>query len=304
MRILMTGPSSFTGMYFVEALAKAGHEVVVTCARPVECYEGVRQSRMQRVQRVAEVHPEIKFGDDRFLQLLDDEGFDVYCHHGAWTEQYRSFEYDIHRAFANNTRSIGEVCRRLKSNGCRKVLVSGSIFAEAEPVFSPYGLVKRMTTETVQLYGVEAGLQVSNVVIPNPFGPLDNPKLLRYLVEQWSQDTVPIIHTPDYVRDNIPVTLLAAGVADWIEQCPNEAGRSTFAPSGYVSTMRDFVERVATVFRKRLGWRCAVQYAQQTDFSQPMSLVNATSMVEQFSNWDELAFWESMVEEAVTNDLS
>ncbi len=304
MRILMTGPSSFTGMYFVEALARAGHEVVVTCTRPIEHYDGVRKVRMERVKRVAQVHPAVHFGDAKFLELLAGESFDAYCHHGAWTEQYRTFDYDIHKAFSINTRSIREVCRLLSRNGCRKIFVSGSIFAEAEPVFSPYGLAKRMTTQAVALYGVHAGLQVSNVVIPNPFGPLDNPKLLRYLVEQWSQDNVPVIHTPDYVRDNIPVTLLAHGVVDWIERCPVEAGRSTFAPSGYVSTMRDFVERVATAFRTRLGWDCSVEYAQQQDFSQPMTLINSTSMVDQFPEWNETDFWDSVVDEAIKSHLS
>ena len=208
-------------------------------------------------------------------------------------------KYDFQTAFASNTRSIDQVCHLLSENGCRKIIVSSSIFERAEPIFSPYGLIKKLTTETVEFYGTHFGLHVTKFVIPNPFGPLDNAKLLDYLGIEWQANRTPCIQTPLYVRDNIPVDLLALGFADWVEKCPDTVGTSDFRPSGYVSTMADFVERVAVAFRNRLHLDCAVDMAEQLDFSQPMRLVNDVPLQDLFPNWNENAFWDELVQHQV-----
>lgn len=295
MRILITGPTSFTGAFFVEALARAGHEVHATSTQSLSSYTGVRGLRANKVAAHAVVHQGIQFGDDQFLKLIQKESFDVYCHHGAWTKDYRGMEYDFETAFVSNTRSIDQVCRLLSENGCRKVIVSSSIFEDAKPLFSPYGLIKKLTTETVAFYGMQFGLHVSKFVIPNPFGPLDNAKLLDYLGREWQANGAPCIQTPLYVRDNIPVDLLALGFADWVQKCPETVGLSECRPSGYVSTMGEFVERVAKEFRIRLNLECAVDMAEQTDFSQPQTLVNDTPLQERFPEWDESRFWDEVV---------
>lgn len=299
MRILITGPSSFTGAYFIEALSKAGHDVHATCTQSVTSYTGVRALRVQKAALHATVHEGIEFGDDAFIRLIMEQSFDVYCHHGAWTKDYRGMDYDFQHAFAVNTRSADRVCRLLSENGCRKIIVSGSIFEEANPVFSPYGLIKKLTTETFQLYGTHFGLHVSKFVIPNPFGPLDNPKLLDYLAREWHAGRVPRIQTPDYVRDNIPVDLLAMGFAHWVEECSEHKGTSAFRPSGYVSTMAEFVGRLSTEFRRRVHWNCEAEMAEQTDCSQPMTLVNDTALQPLFSEWDEEAFWNELVQHQI-----
>ena len=70
MRVLLTGASSFTGSWFVRALAAAGHEVAATFRSPLGAYEGLRAGRVREVARVAEVVEETAFGDDRFLDVL------------------------------------------------------------------------------------------------------------------------------------------------------------------------------------------------------------------------------------------
>jgi len=299
MRILITGPSSFSGSFFIEALSKAGHEVVTTLTKTQSCYHGIRLQRLQKSMQYATVHEQICFGDEQFIELVHRESFDVFCHHGAWTESYNSMNYDFEKAFANNTRSMNRVCQILAANGCQKIIVSGSIFAECEEPFSPYGLVKRLTTQTTTFYGTHFGMHVSSFVIPNPFGPLDNPKLIHYLSTEWSANRIPSIRTPEYIRDNIPITLLALGFVHWVEQCPSTVGVSSFKPSGYISTMEDFIQRVAQVFRGATSWECVVDIEPQTDFSQPMKLVNDVPLMGLFQSWNEQVFWDSLIEQHV-----
>jgi len=51
LRILITGASSFTGMWFARGLAVAGHDVTATFRRRE--YDGLRAERVQRVLEVA-----------------------------------------------------------------------------------------------------------------------------------------------------------------------------------------------------------------------------------------------------------
>ena len=252
--------------------------------------------RAQQASHYATVHEGVSFGDEAFLTLLKEESFDVFCHHGAWTKDYNSMEYDFESAFANNTRSLNLVCKLLADNGCRKLIVSGSIFEEGEELFSPHGLVKKMTAQAMTFYGNHFGMHVSKFVIPNPFGALDNPKLIDYLGREWHAGRVPCIRTPLYVRDNIPVDLMALGFAYWVSECPDGVGTSSFAPSGYISTMGEFVNKVAIALRSRLGLSCDFELGEQTDFSQPMVLVNSTPLEHLFEAWSETRFWDDLAE--------
>lgn len=143
MRILITGPTSFSGAFFIEALSQAGHDVVTTFTQSVDQYTGVRKQRADKAAAHATVHEGVYFGDEAFLNLVRTTSFDVFCHHGAWTKDYNSMDYEFEAAFANNTRSMREVCEALSANGCTKIIVSGSIFEEGDTLFSPHGLVKR-----------------------------------------------------------------------------------------------------------------------------------------------------------------
>ena len=299
MKILITGPTSFSGSYFIEALCDAGHEVVTTFTRPLQTYTGIRQVRAQKAMHGTTFYEGVEFGDERFLALLERESFDVFCHHGAWTRDYNSMEFDFQSAYANNTLSMGKVCQLLAAKGCRKVIVSGSIFEEGE-LFSPYGLSKRLTTQTIEFYGKYCGMHVSKFVIPNPFGALDNPKLIDYICREWFAGKSPYIRTPDYIRDNIPVDLLALGFAYWVDESPDVPGHSSFYPSGYTSTMADFVGKVATEMQARLDLKCGYELGVQTDFSQPMVLLNRTPLQDLFVGWNEKRFWDDLAQHQIT----
>ena len=89
---------------------------------------------------------------------------------------------------------------------------------------------------------------------------------------------------------------MALGFVQWVEDCPTTVGTSSYAPAGYISTMGEFVERVATELRSRLNLACAVEMGTQTDFSQPMVLVNDTPIQHQFPEWNESDFWTELAE--------
>lgn len=241
MNILLTGASSFTGYWFAKALSEGGHRVVATLRAPrTEYLEGVRAERVRRLAAVAEIVDEAPFGGERFLSVARG-AFDALCHHAARVGDYRSRDFDIPGALAENTANLHSVLEALVRGGLRGVVLTGSVFEQNEGVgetplvaFSPYGLSKGLTAEIVRYRCRELGLRFCKFVIPNPFGPLEEPRFCAYLTRSWRNGEVARVNTPDYVRDNIHVSLLAAAYAKFVGEMAGGKGRDKLNPSGYV----------------------------------------------------------------------
>jgi nucleoside-diphosphate-sugar epimerase len=237
------------------------------------------------------------------LDLLQAEQFDLLCHHAADVTNYRSPEFAVCRAVAANTHRGVEVLRVLAESSHGGLMLTGSVFeggegagSEGLPHFSPYGLSKAMTAEFFQYYCETLSVRFGKFVIPNPFGPWEDPRFGAYLMRSWEQGETPMIRTPDYVRDNIHVSLLAAAYVAAAERlAANEAAATLhFSPSGYVESQGRFAERFAGEMRSRLGWDCPVAFARQTEFPEPRVRINCEPVDGDALGWDESAAWDGV----------
>ena len=213
MKILITGGSSFTGYWFIRELAARGHTLTAIVRGEKDQYTGLRKERVGQIAQWADIVWNCSFGDDTFLQLLDDR-YEVICHHGAQVENYKSPDFDIAAALHNNTLHVRTVMEKIKATGTRKLVLTGSVFEanEGSPpgiAFSPYGLSKTITWEIFRYWGWKFSLPLTKFVIPNPFGPYEEPRFCNYLMQSWIKGETPSINTPDYIRDNIHADLLA-----------------------------------------------------------------------------------------------
>lgn len=300
MRILMTGASSFTGAWFAEALAHAGHHVVATYRGPLSDYTGVRSDRVRRLASLVEQVDDVSFGDASFLDLAATQPYDLLLHHAATMENYRSWDFDAISASEKNTRNIRPLLRTMSERGLRKIVVTGSVFEPFEGegdapgrAFNPYGLSKHISFEIIRLEAERLGLSLGKFVIPNPFGPLEEPRFTTYLAREWKAGRVPTIATPRYVRDNIHVSLLAKTYRDFCETLPDAAGVCRSSPSGYVGSQGDFARRVAAELRERTGWRCEIREADQVDFSEPLVRTNTEPASPLRDDWSEVEAWSA-----------
>jgi nucleoside-diphosphate-sugar epimerase len=240
------------------------------------------------------------FGDDRFLTLIAEGGWDVLGHHAADVTNYKSPNFDAIAAVANNTQNLPRVLEALSSAGCRRLLLSGSVFEGGEgagsqglPDFSPYGLSKSLTAQVFRYYCACAGIGLAKFVIPNPFGPYEEPRFTAYLIKNWLAGATPNCSSPIYVRDNIHVSLLAKSYAQFATQVPT-AGFARINPSGYAESQGAFTLRLAQEMRPRLGLPCAVELKKQVDFSEPRVRINTDPVDADRLGWDESAAWEEM----------
>ncbi|RUL84193.1 NAD-dependent epimerase/dehydratase family protein [Tautonia sociabilis] len=303
MKILFTGGSSFTGLWFLRELSAAGHEVTAVFRRRPDDYDD--EPRRSRVRLASEVCLPVfrcSFGDDTFLSLLDEGGFDLLCHHGADVTNYKSPDFDAVAALRNNTANLPRVLSAFKAAGGRSVLLTGSIAERGEgagsqglPEFSPYGLSKALTFHTVRHYCESAGLGLGKFVIPNPFGPFEDPRFTAYLMRHWLAGTRPSCATPLYIRDNIHVSLLAKAYARFASELPS-TGLSRLNPSGYIESQGAFALRMARAMEARLGLPCPVDLSPQVDFPEPRIRINTDPLDPASLGWDEQSAWDAIAE--------
>ena len=301
MKVLLTGASSFSGVWFAEKLAAAGAEVVAPLRADLESYTGVRGSRVSRLSGFAEILPGCSFGGERFMGLVASRRFDVFCHHAAHVADYRDPAFDVVSALTQNTRGLPTVLERMRGLGLSAVVATGSVFEQDEGVgtvplraFSPYGLSKGLTWQVVRHWCTALGVPLAKFVIANPFGPFEEPRFCAYLVNTWRRGEIAEIRTPRYVRDNIHVDLLALAYARFVSDTVNTGVGRHFGPCGYIETQGSFARRVAAELGPRLGLDGRVRSLEQTDVSEPLARINTDVIDPTAYGWDEAAAWDAM----------
>ena len=304
MKIFFTGASSFTGFWFIKTLAAAGHEIICPVTGNLVDYADLRLWRVEQLKSVCRFIPQAPFGSENFLKAIRENRFELLCHHAAEARNYKSPDFDALRALQNNTLNLRAVLTALKPRGLKAVVLTGTVFepdegAGDEPLraFSPYGLSKAMTFQFFRYYSREAGLALGKFVIPNPFGPFEEPRFTAYLMRNWREGKPAEVKTPDYLRDNIHVDLLAAVYGQFVRRVSEmKAGCVKINPSGYVEKQGEFAQRVVHEASTRLGWACELKLARQEDFSEPLSRSNTEPASRLMPDWNEQKAWDAFVE--------
>jgi UDP-glucose 4-epimerase len=303
MKILFTGASSFTGFWFARELAAAGHEVVATFRRrPEEYPDSLRRRRVAGLQDCCRPWFGCSFGDQEFIDGIGrQQGWDMLCHHAAQVTDYKNSDFDVAAALQNNTRRLDDVLQALVTAGCGRIVLTGSVFENDEgagsdelPAFSPYGLSKALTAQAFRHYAGRHGMRLGKFVIPNPFGPLEEPRFTTYLVKNWAAGSTPTVGTPDYVRDNIHVSLLAKSYAKFASELPSAPGFCKINPSGYAESQGAFARRFAQEIGRRLGIACPLELKRQEDFPEPRQRINTDAPDAVALGFNESAAWDEL----------
>lgn len=134
-------------------------------------------------------------------------------------------------------------------------------------------------------------MSLGKFVIPNPFGPYEEMRYTSYLTQEWLKGHTPQVKTPDYVRDNIPISLLAKAYSAFAENL-----QAKFKPSFYTESQGAFTARFAKEMRSRLSLPCAFELQTQVDFPEPKVRVNTEKLDPLQFGWNESAAWDELAE--------
>jgi nucleoside-diphosphate-sugar epimerase len=303
-KILFTGGSSFTGHWFITELARAGHEVVATFRSPRDGYSDVRKTRVDSLVTICRPVFQCSFGSERFFEQVEaGEHWDALCHHAAETADYKSPDFDTLAAVESNTRGVEAALTALARRGCRRLVITGSVFENDEgagseelPAFSPYGLSKALTAQIFRYHAGIRELRLGKFVIPNPFGPLEEPRFTSYLARSWYEGKTPVVNTPVYVRDNIHVSLLSKAYRQFVEKLGTGHGLEKIGPSGYVESQGAFAGRLAAAMSPRLGIPCPLELCEQEEFPEPRVRINTDVLDADELGWNETEAWDELGE--------
>ncbi|MEZ5862692.1 MAG: NAD-dependent epimerase/dehydratase family protein [Geminicoccaceae bacterium] len=304
MRVLLTGASSFSGLWLARALVAAGGAVTAVARGHPGGYEPLRRLRIEQVARLATTRFDAPFGSPAFLELIDSaEPFDVLCLHHAEVGDFRRPDYDALAVARANTAGIEPVLERLCRRGLRRVVLTGSVFEADEgdgdrplEAIGAYGLAKTLTANVVRHAAAAAGVELLKVTLPSPFGAFQAGGLADQLLRAWQAGEVPGLRHPERVRDFVPIDLLATHHAALaLGQIPPMAGGRA-NPSGHVLSCAAFAERLAREMRPRLGTACRFAMASQpVADGEPHSRFNTEPLPALFDraaqarSWDRLA---------------
>ena len=203
--------------------------------------------------------------------MIRERSFDLLCCHGAEVTNYNKPEFDFFGAVINNSYRLPDVLDTLVNASCSKILLTGSVLEHDEGTGSTdlHGFLSLCAFEGRYLAAfslLHSGAidDAWEIVIADPFGPYEERRFTHYLMKCWSEGTTAAVHTPDYVRDNIHVSLLRKKYAHCAATL--RTGISRINPSGYVKSQGAFTHRVATQIRERLDWKCEFALNVQTEF--------------------------------------
>lgn len=296
-KILLTGGSSFSGLWIAQALAAAGHQVTAAVTRPRGDYHGLRAERVAQLETFAQVEYEAPIASPAFLSLAQG-GHDLLAHHAADIPNYRSASYDPLDGFVRNIAGVEPVLDAFAAAGGRAVAATGTAFEAGEGgreggglAVSPYGLSKSLTNETVRHMARWRGLRFGKFVVAGPFGPLEEGRMVWSLMQRWFEGQAGVVRTPRYVRDNIPVPLLAQAYVRLVETLldPAADAEAVARPSGFVGTQEAFARRLGGEMAPRLALACEVEVLPQPDLVEPLVRVNDQPWL---PGWEGSGFWD------------
>ena len=126
------------------------------------------------------------FGSAAFLDLIATSEFDVLCHHAARVGDYRSLDFDIPAAVAENTNNFRTILERMQATGLKAVIFTGSLLRggrrrrqRADERVFPLWLVQGANCPGGPPLVRPLQRAVGKFVIANPFGPLEEPRFPR-----------------------------------------------------------------------------------------------------------------------------
>ena len=257
--IVITGVSSFIGIYLVKHFIWLGYKTICTISRPKNCYSGERLDRINLAIRMGAQLEVLNITQQE--EVVDFiHTFRPYCwiHHAGWTENYQSLDYNLAKAHDINVAPLEYIYSELKSVGCSGVIVTGSsaeytdssVAAEESDMCAPtmpYGLAKLSQTLRAKQLAEHYSLPTRVARVFIPYGAMDAPaKLLPSVVSALRMNSPVQLTECTQIRDFLYIDDLVAGYNCLVRDLERSSRFEIFnLSSGEPTMLRDFLLSIA-----------------------------------------------------------
>lgn len=248
--VLLTGLTSFTGAHIAQALLESGLEVFCPLKSEEKSYSGIKKERLELAPK-AKLFNKVDIASHQIVDLCEELKPKIFINHAGYIENYRSDDFNVIKHLETNLLQIKELVKTLKENNCRLFIHSGSSFEPGEEYskygLSPYGVAKKMVWELTLFWCHKYSLPIVKVVVPNPYGSLENEdRLLPIFSKAIKNGEAVQLREAEVVRNNIRAEVLAKSYLDAVkiaETSANDFFTLEIKPIGFRETQRDFVLR-------------------------------------------------------------
>ena len=277
MNILFLGATSFTGFHFVEQLSKIKKgKIYCILTKNLNQYEPLRYKRIKLLSKKKNVIliKKTKFGDKKFVNLLKNIKFNIFCFHHALTKNYNdNSKFNLKKSLKENTNNIKEVFKRIDSKSL--IIISNTIFqnipAKKYKAVNNYGISKSNSFNQIKYFCKKNNIKFKSIYITNPWGIYEEKKLNFYLIKKWFDNKNPIISHPNYIRDNIYIDKLSKSYKKIVL---SKSNKIDYFPSGICSSNQLFIEAFKKKFEQFFNKKVKVTYANNAIYNQPICRIN------------------------------
>lgn len=250
--IVMTGASSFTGCHIARGWIDQGLEVTGILTRPLTAYTDPLVLQRLQYSKIARWIENAPIGSPHLPQILQQHNFQSFVHHGWDTTSYHR-QTDGKQELNQLTKAWQELLPLFVAKNIALVH-TGTVYERHEGghrdniFLTQYGELKSLFWNFLQEEASTRNLKLSKVVLPNPFGPLENAnKLLTSFWLEWQQGSTPILRTPHWIRDNISVQTLIDSYSKVIR---NSGQNLVLRPTEFVLSNRELIQTLQKIARK------------------------------------------------------
>ncbi len=217
MKVLLTGLTSFTGAYIGKALLEYNNvnkfEVYAPIRSSKEAYTGLKLERLNLVKNIHLI-PNQDISQNSFIDLVKEIKPDIFINHAGYIDNYRSEDFDFLKHLEINLKNIKHLIQALKDNKCKLIIHSGSAFEPngdySKYGVSPYGVAKKMVWDMLVFLCQKYKIPTSKIIIPNPYGLLENQdRLLAVFNQKLKREENIDLYNSAEIRNNIKAQDLA-----------------------------------------------------------------------------------------------
>jgi hypothetical protein len=169
---------------------------------------------------------------------------------------------------------------------------------QADRSFNSYSDFKTKAWNSINnLYSQD--INISRYIIPIPFGPLEDYRLVRQLRDSIAHNQVFKLKFPLYVRDYVPIYLLRRHYKWALLNSYTRAASLTYSPSYYPESNRSFVNRYAQEMSLRLNLEPNIVESLDQVYEEPLVRINLNHLGDSLVDVNEKYLWDMTISDSV-----